>query len=264
MRAQRSASASARRSPGPRTAASLAVSASLCGALALGVMGTAPAMAAAPAATGDSSVAGRPSMPRTARDMESLLAAIDELMNSPLTAINIVDEDKLDQVMTEADGLLAEAPPGQRPGDWPAGTARIALKKEVDRLVNAAGEGDWLAAGISQAAVPKLVTDLLSAVGLDEYIDKMPTLPDPADPTGPTTPTAPATTPQTPQTPQTPTVPPALPAWPATPTPPSTPAWPSLPATPPAWPSLPATPPPAWPGLPPAPPAFPPAFPGLH
>ncbi|MDG4866265.1 hypothetical protein P8605_49745, partial [Streptomyces sp. T-3] len=158
--------------------------------------------------------------------MESLLAAIDELMNSPLTAINIVDEAKLDQVTAEAHALLAEAPAGQKPGEFPAGVARTALKKEVDRLVKAAAEGDWPAAMLSLAAVPKLVTDLLSAVGLDEFIEKMPELPDPAD----LDLTKPATTPTTPTTP---TVPPALPSWPATPpTPPSPPAWPSLPATP--------------------------------
>ncbi|MEU7578359.1 hypothetical protein AB0B50_12220 [Streptomyces sp. NPDC041068] len=160
----------------PRRTASLAVSASLCGALLLGAAG--PAAAARPA---------EPAVPRTVQDLESLLEACQYLLDTSFGGW--INPDGLAKVSAELDTLLgAPTPDTAQPGTW-AGAARTALKKEVEGLVAAASEGDWIKVLGSLQTVPKAANDLLFAVGLTQWIDSLP--PAPEAPTAPQLPQSP-------------------------------------------------------------------------
>lgn len=186
----------------PRKAASLVVSASLCGALLCGAGGEAFAAAS------DGSRPAAPAAPRTVQDLESLFAACDELIATSF--LGIINEDALAKVGEELDTVLGEdSPPGQSPSDFPAGTTRLALKKEVNALVEAASAGDAVKVIASLAQVQKLSQDLLAAVGLGEFVDKQPPL---TTPPGDGTDTEPAAQePQAPALPQLPQPPPTPP-----------------------------------------------------
>ncbi|MFC7310363.1 hypothetical protein ACFQVC_39900 [Streptomyces monticola] len=166
----------------PRKAASLVITASLCGALVLGASGAATA-ASPRLAPGGSGAAGRPVVPETVQDLEDLMVAVDGLWKSPLTALGVVDEGALEKIRHEMDNVLGpETPEGQGPDDWPVGPARIALKKEINNLVQAASDGNWLGVMGSLPAVDKLAKDLLNAVGLTNFLSSLPELPAPTTP----------------------------------------------------------------------------------
>ncbi|MFE0179141.1 hypothetical protein ACFWZ2_43240 [Streptomyces sp. NPDC059002] len=168
----------------PRRTVPLALGASLCGALLLGAAG--PAAAARPA---EPAAPAAPAVPRTVQDLESLLEACQYLLDTSFGGW--INPDGLAKVSAELDTLLgAPTPDTAQPGTWP-GMARATLKKEVDALVAAASEGDWIKVIGSLQTVPKAANDLLFAVGLSQWIDSLPPAPE-VDP-------ATAQLPQTPQ-----------------------------------------------------------------
>ncbi|WP_093608040.1 hypothetical protein [Streptomyces indicus] len=257
-----------------------------------------PALPERPRKPGRPSLPDRPSLPERPAapeapsvpvDLEDLMEAVEGLSASPLTNLGVADPFWLAEIDREIETVLGEEDGGQGADDWPVGPARIKLKKEIQRLQEAALNGDVLTAADAKTKIPKLTDELLQAAGLGSFLDQLPPPPEPGEdeatePADPADPTADAgdtgtetgadaeaeetgdgsTQPPVlpPPVPSTPTAPPLFPGFP--------PAQPAKPAAFPSLPLFPSAPTAPFGGLPPAPaavpglPAFPPApFGGL-
>ncbi|MER7176624.1 hypothetical protein ABT367_34915, partial [Streptomyces mesophilus] len=120
-----------------------------------------------------------PNLPGVPADLEDLMEAVEGLSASPLTNLGVADPFWLNEIDREIETVLGEDDGGKEAADWPVGPARLALKKELQRLQTAALNGDVLAAADAKTKIPKLTDDLLQAAGLGSFLDQVPPPPEP-------------------------------------------------------------------------------------